>query len=246
MNEHDLNHRLSRISTEWSLLTKAHQGSSDLVTAAQQVLMQRYCGAVYRYLLGIVRDGDAADELAQEFALRFLQGDFHRVNPEKGRFRDFLKMSLRHLVIDHHRRRERRPQPLPEGPFEPADSSTAPDLDRQFVDSWRVELLSRAWEALARIEQETGQPYHAVLRFRADHPDMRSAQMAGALSVQLGRDLSANGVRQLLHRGREKFADFLLDDVAQSLEDRSAERLEQELVDLNLLEYCRPALERRQ
>lgn len=245
MNEHDLTDRLSRISTQWSMLIQAHQGTSDVVSLAQQTLMQRYGGAVYRYLLGIVRDADAADELAQEFAVRFLQGDFHRANPEKGRFRDFLKMSLRHLVIDHYRRRERRPQPLPEGGFEPADTSEQPDLDRQFVESWRVELLNHAWNALAQMEHETGQPYHAVLRFRADHPEMRSAQMAEELSDTLQRDLTANGVRQLLHRGREKFADHLLDDVAQSLEDRSPDRLEEELLELNLLEYCRPALERR-
>lgn len=245
MSETDLNQRLSRISTQWSLLTQAHQGSSDLVSAAQQALMQRYCGAVYRYLLGIVRDADTADELAQEFALRFLEGDFHRVNPEKGRFRDFLKMSLRHLVIDHHRRKQRTPQALPEGGYEPADTSEPADLDGQFAESWRVELLNRAWEALKRIEHETGQPYHAVLRYRADHPEVRSGEMAEKLGTTLGRDLTANGVRQLLHRAREKFADFLLDDVAQSLEDASRERLEEELVDLNLLEYCRPALDRR-
>lgn len=245
MNEQELNQRLSRISTQWTVLQEAHQGGSDAALAAQRVLMQRYCGAVYRYLLGIVRDADAADELAQEFAVRFLQGDFHRASPERGRFRDFLKTSLRNLVTDHYRKRQRRPQALPEDHPEPADPSPPADLDRQFVDSWRSELLARAWADLSRHEQETGQPYHAVLRFRADHPDVRSGQVAEQLGARLGKALSATGVRQLLHRAREKFADFLLADVAASLEDSSADRLEQELAELDLLEYCRPALERR-
>lgn len=245
MNDHDFTERLSRISTQWSMLVQAHEGTSTVISQAQRALMQRYCGAVYRYLLGIVRDADSADELAQDFAVRFLEGDFHRANPEKGRFRDFLKMSLRNLVIDHYRKRERRPLPLPEGGFEPADVSEPPDLDRQFVDSWRADLLERAWQAVARMEQETGQPYHAVLRFRADHPEARSPQVAEELSARLKRDLTATNVRQILHRARERFADHLLDDVAQSLEDRSPERLEEELLELNLLEYCRPALERR-
>lgn len=69
--------------------------------------------------------------------------------------------------------------------------------------------------------------------------------MAERLGSLLAKPLTADGVRQLLHRAREKFAAFLLDDVAQSLQNPSNEELEQELIDLNLLEYCRPDLERR-
>jgi RNA polymerase sigma-70 factor (ECF subfamily) len=85
---------------------------------------------------------------------------------------------------------------------------------------------------------------YAVLRFRADHPEMRSPQMAEELAARLGRPCTPAGVRQALHRAREKFADLLLDEVTHSLEDPTAEHLEQELVDLGLLDYCRPALER--
>ena len=38
---------------------------------------------------------------------------------------------------------------------------------------------------------------------------------------------------------------LLLDEVTHSLERPAAEELEQELVELGLLDYCRPALERR-
>ncbi len=41
-----------------------------------------------------------------------------------------------------------------------------------------------------------------------------------------------------------KFADFLLQEVARSLQTSERDRLEQELIDLELLAYCRPALER--
>jgi RNA polymerase sigma-70 factor (ECF subfamily) len=69
--------------------------------------------------------------------------------------------------------------------------------------------------------------------------------MAAQLSTELGKPLTAAGVRQLLHRARERFADLLLEEVAQSLAEPSPERLEQELLELGLLEYCRPALQRR-
>jgi RNA polymerase sigma-70 factor (ECF subfamily) len=119
------------------------------------------------------------------------------------------------------------------------------ESDRQFVESWCDELLARAWAALAEIETSTGQPCYAVLRFRADHPEMRSPQIAEQLSAQLGRPFTAAGIRQVLHRAREKFADLLLNEVTHTLEKPTANQLEQELVDLGLLDYCRPALERR-
>jgi hypothetical protein len=37
----------------------------------------------------------------------------------------------------------------------------------------------------------------------------------------------------------------LLDEVRHSLENPEADHLEEELIELGLLEYCRPALERR-
>src|SRR5262249_15150088 len=102
--------------------------------------------------------------------------------------------------------------------------------------------LTRTWEALAR-EQPA---FHTVLRFRAGNPKMPSQEMAEALGRQLGKPITPDGVRQTLHRARERFADLLLDEVARSLQDPSLEGgVEEELRGVNLLEYCRPALERR-
>ncbi|MFO0845277.1 MAG: hypothetical protein U0797_23320, partial [Gemmataceae bacterium] len=96
--------RLSRIQTVWTLVLQAHQDRQDPENAARKELLLRYRGAVYRYLLGTLHDADAATELAQEFALHFLEGRFRRADPQRGRFRDLVKVALRHLVIDHWRR----------------------------------------------------------------------------------------------------------------------------------------------
>ena len=37
-----------------------------------------------------------------------------------------------------------------------------------------------------------------------------------------------------------------MDEIVHSLEEPSAEEIEQELIELGLLDYCRPALKRRQ
>ena len=80
-----------------------------------------------------------------------------------------------------------------------------------------------------------------LVRFSPDSEYVAFVSPAGTLDLVP----VAGGVRQTLHRARERFADLLLDEVIQSLDHPDAERLEQELIDLALLEYCRPALERR-
>ncbi len=240
MNPESGNLRLSRISTLWTLVQQAHAGAKDAATTAQKQLMQRYMGAVYQYLLGVVRNEDAAKELFQEFALRFLRGDFRRADPERGRFRDYVKTALRHLVADYHKALSARPQPLP-GNLPLPDGGILEPADAAFLQSWREELLERTWDALAEVQPT----FRAVLEYHVHHPDEPSAQQAERLSAQLGRPFTAANVRVTLHRAREKFADLLLDEVAHSLETPTEAELMEELRTLHLLKLCGPALERR-
>jgi len=248
MDENSLNSRLSRISTIWTILADAHKGLDTHATDARFALIQRYQGAAYRYLLGAVRDPDAADELFQEFALRVMQGAFSHVDPRRGQFRYYLKTMLFHLVADYQKRQRRRPRPLGSALIEPAaapaDEATS---DQQFVNSWREEILARAWATLAEAERQGKQPYYSVLRFRAENPETSSTEMAARLSAQLHPEqpFSEAGVRKTLQRARMQFADILIDEVGHSLGEPTAEQLEQELIDLDLLPYCRSALKRR-
>ena len=244
MTQENPKQRLSRISTQWSLVCRANQGPAEAANAARQQLLQRYGGAVRRYLRAVLHDADAADEVFQEFALHLVHGDLRGANPERGRFRNFVKGTLFHLIADYRKQQRKWPGPLPaDGTALAADPEDI-EFDRQFVESWCDELLARTWAALAELDAGTGQPFYAVLRFRAEHPQTRSPQMAEQLTAQLGRPFTASGVRQALHRAREKFADLLLDEVAHALENPTAEQVVQELVELGLLDYCRPALER--
>ncbi len=227
--------RLSRIATLWTLHARGHTG--DAVAEARAALLQRYWAAAYRYLLAALRDSNAADDLAQDFAVRFLRGDFGRADPHRGRFRDYLRSALSHLVTDFHRARQRGPLALVGA--EPAAPEA--EADESFHAAWREELLERTWRRL-EVEQPT---YYAALRLRVEEPDLTSAQMAERLSAKLDRPMTAEGVRKALQRAHERFADLLLDEVAGTLEATSPEALDEELRALDLLRYCRGALTRR-
>ncbi len=111
---------------------------------------------------------------------------------------------------------------------EPAVNDPEPDLDSNFLTSWREELLAHSWAALQEAETKTGQPVFSVLRSTgAEHPKLRSEGMAAGLSEQLGRPLTAANVRQLLHRARERFADIVLEEVLHSLDQPTTLMLEQ-------------------
>jgi RNA polymerase sigma-70 factor (ECF subfamily) len=210
------------------------------VAGARQQLLTCYAAPARRYLLGALRDPDAADELSQEFALRFLRGDFAGADPQRGRFRNFLKGVLSHLVCDFCRRK--KPRQLSDGVPEPVAPEA--DLDREFLDGWREALMDRAWSRLNQLQCQTGKPLYDVLQLRARNPGLRSTQIAESLGAMLGKPVSADLARQMLHRARAKFTDILLEEVAQTLELAGADQLEEELLDIGLLEYCRGALER--
>jgi RNA polymerase sigma-70 factor (ECF subfamily) len=243
----DDDQHLSRIQTVWSMVRQAH-GDHTAVQAAQQSLLDRYGGAVRRYALAALRDEDAADEVFQEFALKFVRGDFGQVDPERGRFRAFVKTVVYRLIVDYQRRRKKRllESPMHSNLAEPsADSGESPGDDTAFQMSWRDELLARCWQKLADDEKRSGKPYHTVLRYRVDHADERSPELAAGLSTVLGKPINAGAVRVLLHRARDAFAELLLAEVVNSLADESIDDAEEEIIELDLLEYCRPALDRR-
>ncbi len=237
--------RLSQMSTHWTVVFDAHTGTPDQISTAVSELMCRYSGAVHRYFLKAVRDPGVAEELDQEFAIRFLRGDFRRCQPERGRFRDYVKRAVQNMISDHFRRKKSshtRNAPM----VEPAvEDPGLLHFEKQFVLSWRNDLLERAWKSLSDLEIASGQPYHKVLRFRVDHPDLPSGEAAVKLSKMVGRELTAGAVRQAVLRSRRKFVDFLLSEVLESLDRPSQDELEEELGDLDLLQYCRPYLKRR-
>lgn len=244
MSDDHWQEHLSRISTLWTVLLQAHQGGEQSAATARAQLLQRYCGAVYRYLYAVLRDANTADDLVQEFALRFLKGGFKGADPSKGRFRDYVKMALFNLIRDYKKKQQRQAVGIDLDGIEPAIGPDAAADEREFLNGWRDELLARTWEALAQYEQESGRPYHTLLDYRTRHPDTSSAQMAGVFTQRYGKPFTAAAIRQTTHRAREKFGDLLVEEVARSLESDDSHAIEQELIDLGLLSYCEDAVRR--
>jgi RNA polymerase sigma-70 factor (ECF subfamily) len=238
-----LDERLSRITTLWSLVQRAHATPGDAAAAARHELLERYCGAVYRYLLGALRNEDAAQEVFQEFALRFVRGDLHRADPARGRFRDYVKTAVIHLVYDYRKEQRHWPRPLPPDFPAPAEEpSEHEDDDNAFIQKWREELIDRTWASLAKAHPS----YHAVLLMHVENPDMHSQEIAEQLTAESNKPFTGGNVRVTLHRAREKFANLLIEEVAHSLTEPTESELIDELRSLRLLKLCAPVLAARE
>jgi RNA polymerase sigma-70 factor (ECF subfamily) len=235
----DTGTRLSQVATQWTLLAEAQGNGQAGASAAWCGLMHRYCGAVYRYLAGAVRNEDVALELFQEFAVRFLRGDFRLADPAKGRFRDYVRTALMHLVTDHYRRNQSWPQPLPDDLADQRDRSpeSAAGGDA-FVASWRDELIDRTWQALAQSQPS----YHALLMIHVQQPEILARELANRLSEEFRRPISAANARVMLHRARQRFAELLVQEVEVSLERPTRKALALELKNLRLWSIAKPVM----
>jgi RNA polymerase sigma-70 factor (ECF subfamily) len=229
--------RLSQIATNWTLVMRAHAQPPHHAAQARRALVERYAGAVRRYLLGAVRDQEVASDLFQEFALRVLGGGFHGADRVKGRFRSYVKTALAHLIADHWRRVGAAPVKLPPELSAPALAEDDPD----FLSAWRRDLMDHAWAALKNAQPAL---YEALLAHVQD-PALSSAGAATLLTQRLGRPCTAPNARVLLHRGREKFVDLLVDEVERSLPGCSEQDLSDELRELRLGRLCESAIRRR-
>ena len=174
--------------------------------------------------------------------MRFLRGDFHCADPARGRFRDYLKTALVHLVSEYRRGRggRRGDRPLPANTAAAA-ALDDPDDEAVFLAGWRAELLDRTWDALAAEHPID----HAALHWRVEEPDLASAGIAERLSQQFGKPFTAAAIRKALQRAHARYAQYLVAEVARSLSDPTAPDLERELQELDLLRYCRSALDTR-
>jgi RNA polymerase sigma-70 factor (ECF subfamily) len=236
--EHDSNpDRLSKIVTDWDGIRDVHRdelGGQEIADARNRILM-RYASCVRKYILGATKNPDVAEDLSQEFALRFVRGDYKRADPSKGRFRDYLKMSVRNLVTDYFRKKS--PAELTSTAADRIEDETFDDLEVEFRQNWRKLLLTRTWNTLEEFQGDRKNSAFTVLRHRAENPKASSTELAASLSAILGQKLTSVTVRQKIHRARQKFAELLKAEVRLSMNTADEDEILEELAELGLRKY---------
>ncbi len=225
--------------TRWTRVRRSACGNAD--GAAQQAL-ERLCQDYWYPLYAYVRrqgtrEEDARDLVQGFFAHVIGTGLFGKADPQAGRLRSFLlKCFVNFCSTDYRRGQSSRRRP--ESGFLTLDWEQAERSLAQLADSsatpeecydrnWAVEMLQRALSALEAEYQEAGRgPLFAALRpFLNLEPPGPGA--TAAVEAQL--NLSANAVRQAVHRLRTRFGRTLRGLIADTLESPTAEEVDFEM-----------------
>lgn len=236
--EREVTVNLENIQTLWSLVQQAHDDSG---IEARKSLVLNYAPAIRKFVRVVVRDENLADELAQDAILRLLRGDFAGADPQRGRFRDLLKVAIRNMARNYWAKEKRRAGV----DYDPdlMEGAAAEELDDAWTRSWRDSLLRIAWAKLEQFEQQnpSSRPY-LVLKLRSELPQATSQELAEKLSEATGDTISDATYRQQLRRARVRFGEYLVNEVANGLEEPTPRLVQDELIGLGLFESIRDVL----
>lgn len=209
--------------TVWSIII----GASDRGSASRQADFERlvhiYWKPVCWYLVrrhGCSRE-DARD-LTQEFFARLYDSDhLAYAGPERGRFRTFIKLQLRNVVVDELRRRSAQKRGGgrgvalafdPDDPAEPRWPGLSPE--EEFDHSWAHDLLEEAVGQLERLARAARRNtmFRAFRLCVIDSPQLSYAECAARLRIKEG------DVRNYVFRLREELRSILLRLVRDTVE----------------------------
>jgi RNA polymerase sigma factor (sigma-70 family) len=147
-------------TTRWSLVHAAGDDSTEARAALEQ-LCRIYRPAVLAWLRGRGYARTDAEDLTQGFFARFIEKRLHAsADPERGRFRTYLRASLHHFVVNVHayeqadRRRTRAAAGAIDPDTLPGDESALPD--RAFERAWALATVERARHRLRREAEAAG------------------------------------------------------------------------------------------
>ncbi len=235
---------ISRIQTRWSIVIEARKLETEKGQLARATLAGRYTGAILGYMTKILGCPSTAEDLAHEVAVLILSGKLAGANPEKGRFRDYLKT----VVINTARRylKEQAREEKRVSAFSVEEVETQAHSDDLWAQCLREDLLDQALDDLRGYEETSGKPYASILDWRTSEPTGDSTQLADFIFRRTGSQINSANARKLLQRAREKFTDYLMQRVKDSLPDDRREPcdVEEQLIAVGLWDFCRPPSDR--
>lgn len=210
--------------TPWTLISAAQKGETGAFAKAVERIYALFARAVETFLRARGFRGEEAKDLCQEFFSTLLERKFlDRLDPSKGRLRQFLFASLKRFVCDSIDKRDalkRQPEGgvvsldrLREEFQVSAEDPRARAPDRDFSRLWAAELLVRALGRMKHRCEGTPQEawYRAVVLWHEIGPGpaaMSYADLARRLEV------TSQAAANYLFRGRALLRSLLLDELS--------------------------------
>ena len=204
----------------------ASAGTDEPGCKALEELCAAYWTPVYAFFRRRGEDEEAAKDLTQGlFTLLIEKGDIARADPERGRFRSYLKACAGNYAANQHAAANAQKRGGRDGPV---------PLDRVASDgAWRIEPVDALTPEQAFERQFAKALLSTVLdRMAAEFEERdRAAQFAGlrcyleagggpgfaVTADELG--ISEGAVKVAVHRMRQRFRELLIGEVRHTLAD---------------------------
>lgn len=197
---------------------------------AMSTLCTQYWFPLYAFVRRRGSTPQEAEDLTQAFFAHLLEKEaLKRVDPDRGRFRSFLLVSMKNFLADtrdrkHAEKRGRGVPPLSldveaaEGRYrlEPADESTP---ERLFERQWALTVIERAMNRLQERYTGLGKLDHfkeMKIFLSGEKRPVPHSEVAHRLGI------SELAVKVAVHRFRKRFRDALHDEIAQTVDDEKA------------------------
>jgi RNA polymerase sigma factor (sigma-70 family) len=223
------------VTTRWSLILAAREGSPSEARAAVSTLCQLYWRPLYAFIRRLGHEPHAAHDLVQEFFTRLLEkNQFGVADRQRGRFRSWLLGALQnflHNVRDFEHALKRGGGQL----HLSLDTAAAEDQyhlepwheltpERLYERHWALTLLERV---LATLRDECARTHKGAL-----FDKLKSTLTGGAtessyqeIAAELGSTPGA--VKVAAHRLRHRYRKLLREEIAQTVD--APEEIDDEL-----------------
>lgn len=212
-------------TTSWSQVLAAREGASTESRQALEALCTAYWYPLYAFVRLQGYDPDAARDLTQAYFAQLLEKDYLKdVEPSAGRFRAFLKVSIKHFVSKervkaHALKRGGRAHVISldaevaEGHyrFEPVDRLTPEEI---FERRWALTVIERVLGKLRQEFAQTGkeEEFQRLKSFlTGEEPRTSYREMAAELGTSEG------AVKASVHRLRGRFGKSLREEIAETV-----------------------------
>jgi DNA-directed RNA polymerase specialized sigma24 family protein len=226
-NDDDLSARQrgSFVTTHWSVVQAAGDDGVPGTERALEKLCSAYWYPLYAHIRRHGHGAEEAEDLTQEFFAWLLESRHLRVaDRERGKFRSFLLIRLKHFLSDE--RKKARAQKRGGGhALIPLDAEAAEDRfqlepatdqspDKLFDTGWALTILERTVQRLRSEYEKAGRSelFDHIRTFQlADEPDASYAEISDALG------LSISAIKSAIFRLRQRHADLLREEIAQTV-----------------------------
>lgn len=260
-------HKIAEIQTEYSqivrVLAKPLPKPSDSVgtderrrmaEARQQQLDERerfilrYYTAIRAFLGKKLGSTQKVDEVWDFFLQKFLEGQLSKYEPSVGSFRTYLKTVLRRTCYEYARKNAQDNGVLQmdsamganlQADIEANDEIADQAFNRKLIDS----IFNRSLAAIEHVDHL----YFITLKLTTeaiakDIQPPTSLELASILSAESGKAISRDNARTIKSRATKQFAKQIITEVRELIQSSNLEEVENVLVDIGILKYCKKAL----